>query len=203
MSTLKHCEECGKEFIPNLGKHKFCSVLCANIKKGKNVANANRDNGKWIVCSSCQKEKPVSAFSYNIRGNITSGKKTECKRCGANKRETKRRNRTWKDDAIRVLLDNSKQRAKNAGIEHTIQKEDINIPDTCPVFGVPLKREDKKTWLNAPSIDRIENNKGYTKDNIIIISRRANILKKDATIEELQQLANFYKNLKEIGRAHV
>ena len=47
----------------------------------------------------------------------------------------------------------------------------------------------------APSIDRIDNTRGYVKDNIIIVSRRANILKKDATINELIKLANYYEHL--------
>ena len=48
----------------------------------------------------------------------------------------------------------------------------------------------------APSIDRINNSIGYVKENIIIVSRRANILKKDATIDELEQLFNYYKTLR-------
>jgi hypothetical protein len=49
--------------------------------------------------------------------------------------------------------------------------------------------------MNAPSIDRIDNNKGYTKDNIMVISRRANILKKDATFDELITIGKFYERL--------
>jgi cupin superfamily acireductone dioxygenase involved in methionine salvage len=48
--------------------------------------------------------------------------------------------------------------------------------------------------MYAPSIDRIDNTRGYIKDNIIIVSRRANILKKDATIDELRKLANYYEH---------
>lgn len=82
-------------------------------------------------------------------------------------------------------------------MEHTIQKSDIIIPEVCPVLGIPLHREDKSTWMNAPSIDRIKNTEGYTKENIIIVSRRANILKRDATIDELILIAQFYSQHKE------
>ena len=84
---------------------------------------------------------------------------------------------------------------KKSNIEFTLTKEDVIIPDTCPVFGFALKREDRETWMCAPSIDRIDNTRGYVKDNIIIVSRRANILKKDATINELIKLANYYEHL--------
>ena len=196
MYVETYCEECGKLFETNNPKLRFCSVLCANIKKGREFALANKNDGNWYTCNICGLEKPPAEFSYNIRNDITSGKMSHCKRCGANEREIERRNKTWKDDAAQILLNNSRQRAKNSNIENTLKKEDINIPDNCPVFDIPLKREDKSTWNNAPSIDRIDNNKGYTKDNIVIVSRRANILKKDATIEELEKLANYYKNLK-------
>jgi len=49
--------------------------------------------------------------------------------------------------------------------------------------------------LNSPSIDRIDNKLGYTKDNIRIISYKANTLKNDSSIEEYTNIFNFYKNL--------
>jgi hypothetical protein len=38
---------------------------------------------------------------------------------------------------------------------------------------------------NSPSVDRIDSTMGYTKDNLQIISKRANQFKSDATIDEL------------------
>ena len=64
------------------------------------------------------------------------------------------------------------------------------------LFGFELKREDKQTWMCAPSVDRIDSSKGYIKGNITVVSRRANILKRDATIDELEQLLNYYKTLR-------
>jgi len=44
-------------------------------------------------------------------------------------------------------------------------------------------------------LDRIDNSKGYIKNNIVVISRYANELKKNATIDDLQKLVDFYKKL--------
>lgn len=59
----------------------------------------------------------------------------------------------------------------------------------CPVFGVEFKWDNKGKRNynnNSPTVDRIDNSKGYLMANIRIISRRANSLKTDATIEELE-----------------
>jgi hypothetical protein len=39
--------------------------------------------------------------------------------------------------------------------------------------------------MTRPSLDRIDNNKGHVKGNVRMISYRANVLKSDATVEEL------------------
>ena len=84
------------------------------------------------------------------------------------------------------LLKSTKSRAKADNIEHTITKEDIIIPNKCPYLEVPLTRIHGQGQLptNA-SIDRIDNSKGYTPDNIQIISRFANLMKNGATKEQL------------------
>jgi predicted Zn-ribbon and HTH transcriptional regulator len=120
-------------------------------------------------------------------------RRISAKKCSSTEEKIKRVNRSWKDDAIKVLLSNATQRAKRAGYEFSLKREDIIIPEKCPALGIELKREGRETWFSAPSIDRIDNTKGYTKENIVIVSRRANLLKKDATIEEMIKISEFYK----------
>jgi len=153
---------------------------------------------KPIKCIKCQKEKARRFFSYNDRNlGAASGYRETCKPCSRSEKEKEKRNRDWKYRANEVIYMNAKARAKKAGIPFDIERKDVIIPDVCPVLGIKLFRESKDTWFHAPSIDRINNDGGYTKDNIMVMSRRANILKKDATVDELIMIGKFYQNLKE------
>ena len=68
--------------------------------------------------------------------------------------------------------------------------EDIIVPIICPLLGIPLIPSEGRVSENSPCVDRIDNTKGYTKDNIWIISTRANRIKNDATLEELKLLTS-------------
>lgn len=93
----------------------------------------------------------------------------------------------------------AKLRAKKRNLEFSIECSDIFIPDTCPVLGIPL-RQGGYNSPNSPSLDRIDNTKGYTKSNIQVISHRANTLKSDASLEELELLVNYLQKIKNVER---
>ena len=90
---------------------------------------------------------------------------------------------------------NCKNRAAKRGLEFSIDPEDIVIPETCPVLGIPLSVGSKGFDPNSPSVDRIDCNKGYTKDNIAVISMRANRLKSDAQLEEIKAIVKYMEGL--------
>ncbi len=189
------CLECGAPLSKR--QKKFCGYKCMNTYNARAMTEKRKltDPDAFRVCPVCEENLTIWKFSLLDKTDASKGHRDVCKTCSKNARQRERNNRSWKDDAVGVLLSNSRQRAKNAGMEHTLTREDIVIPDTCPVFGIALKREGRDSWCAAPSIDRIDNTKGYVKSNIIVVSRRANILKKDATIQEMRQLADFYEYL--------
>lgn len=63
-------------------------------------------------------------------------------------------------------------------------------PTHCPVFGFELVPGCKKLMAN-PSIDKIKPELGYVRGNIQIISNKANIMKGNASLEELRQFAKW------------
>lgn len=89
---------------------------------------------------------------------------------------------------------NVKSRAKRLGLEFNLDIEDIIFPDVCPILGIPIFLTEGKVNKNSPSIDRIDNGKGYTKDNVRVISYRANILKSDMTLEQVGNLLAYMKH---------
>ena len=94
------------------------------------------------------------------------------------------------------MVNDARKRAKEKGLEFSITADDISIPDICPVLGIPLFSGQSKWCDNSPSLDRIDNLKGYTKENIAVISLRANQLKNDGTLEELKLIVEYVeKNL--------
>lgn len=187
MKEIKQCLNCNKTI--NF-KRKFCSKKCSNIFNGKLKMKYNKNKKN---CKLCKKEKTFDQFSLYDKHNNLSGRRDICKNCSRAKKEKQKRERTWKYDAVKIMLMNSKARAKKANLKFSLKPEDIIIPEKCPVLDIPLFRCSKNNWMSSPSIDRIDNTKGYIKNNIVVVSRRANILKKDATLKEIQQIANFYK----------
>ena len=152
-----------------------------------------------VVCVKCKELLAQNLFSYKVKDDPSQGIRDRCKKCSSIKanEEKERRKNNWKYQPTKHMLNNSKQRAKAKGLQHTLTMDDIIIPDYCPVLGIKLETGDRKQHDNAPSIDRIDNDKGYIKENIMVISTRANNLKKDATIDELIMIGKFYNELKE------
>lgn len=99
----------------------------------------------------------------------------------------------------RSLLRSARNRATRLGLEFDINEEDFEIPDTCPVLGIAIKRSTGGQGCvkaESPSIDRIVPSLGYVKGNISIISHRANLLKNNATPEEISKLNDYMQTLK-------
>jgi len=67
----------------------------------------------------------------------------------------------------------------------------------CPLLGLKLTYANYKgnAQANYASLDRIDSSKGYVKGNIQILSFRANSMKGDATLEEMELLVENWKQM--------
>jgi len=92
-----------------------------------------------------------------------------------------------------AMLHRAKKCARLKGLDFLITLADIEpVPDACPVLGMVLNWD--RAGLPAgdsPSLDRIDNGLGYVPGNVMVISNRANMIKCDATAEEVQAVADY------------
>lgn len=137
----------------------------------------------------------------NREGYLVSDTHRECTKCGTVFEKTSKMTLCKKCNSERVksqtpewkMHQRAKQRAKSFGREFDLEVADIIIPDKCPILGIPLNMNSGKpgAYKNSPSLDRIDNKKGYLKDNIQVISQAANAMKHNATEEELLLFAKW------------
>lgn len=85
------------------------------------------------------------------------------------------------------LFTHAKNRAKKRGIEFSLSKEDVYLPDQCPVLGTSFVVRTQY----AMSLDRIDSTKGYIKNNVQVISKKANTMKSNASEIELKKFADW------------
>lgn len=94
------------------------------------------------------------------------------------------------------LLTEAKSRAKHNGIPFTVTIDDVTWPTHCPVLGIELvyvRGAGTGHRTNSASLDRRINALGYVQGNVFVISHRANRLKSDATVAELEAILSYAK----------
>lgn len=100
--------------------------------------------------------------------------------------------RLWrKENWPKYLWYIAKKRAKQYGLPFTITPDDIVIPERCPVFGFKFVIGENGGSDRSPSIDKMIPQLGYVPQNITIISRRANRIKSDASLDELKKIVDW------------
>lgn len=92
-------------------------------------------------------------------------------------------------------LSNTKSVCEKQGVPYDISVDDLTpFPLTCPVLGIPINWMNTGSTANdSPSIDRMIPELGYTKGNVRIISQKANRLKGNASLDELEALLAYMK----------
>ena len=155
---------------------------------------ASRDNGKkHETCVPCKRRSDKKWRNANKAKVKAYDAKYYRERALDPEYEKQRRYSYKRANTAEYLFSLAKNRAKRKGWVFTLSSP-LPIPRVCPVLGIELAVCCGDKW-RSPSYDRIDSTKGYIEGNVIVVSYRANILKNNATPEELSLLAEFYCRL--------
>jgi hypothetical protein len=169
-------------------------AIYVNISK-ENKMEETTQQIEMYKCRHCKQEKEASLFVKD-----TDPKRKACKECKramfkkyyANNREReKNRKATYRstEHGQKIeLLAGARRRARQKNLPFNLTLEDIpDVPEYCPIFtSIKIGRGAKGGSKCSPSLDRIHPSLGYVAGNVQIISNRANTIKSDATIEEME-----------------
>lgn len=164
------------------------------------------NDNKEVVAKECKKcaiVKPIDNFYFKKKTrNTPDGRTYLCMDC---------HKAVWHAHAqvpearTRWLLMRLRSKSKKLNLPFDLTIDDLVIPSHCPILGMPLAFGMKKISeyrnkkqgvpMDSPSVDRIIPELGYVKDNIVIVSYRANLIKTNASVDELTKVADFYKML--------
>jgi hypothetical protein len=102
--------------------------------------------------------------------------------------------KTWAQlNPTRVMLNNARARARRKKVPFDIELDDIKIPDRCPALGIPLFHDwgSQGAGPNSPVLDRLHPSRGYTKDNVRVISHLANSIKHNSEPKIIRKVASW------------
>lgn len=168
-------------FVLNQAKMKKQCFICKVEKDLESFhRNSKSKDGRHSYCNSCNK---IVARKSSIKNkDLINAKRRNRLATDPVYKEKIRKHKIesyWRNRKT-TMLHNAKKSLKKRGIICMLVIEDIVIPERCPIFNVPFDR-----GRYSPSLDRIDNTKPYTRENVWVISKLANIMKNDASKEEL------------------
>lgn len=161
----------GKKFC------KHCKQIKSLLSFPKNPLRKSKDVDK---CREC-----IDSYS-KIRNNVAYDSSSRNNR---QKIEEHFKNPQYK------MFQHARERAREKGLQFSLVLSDIKIPLYCPILAIPLSVGFGRPHDGSPTIDRIDNSKGYTKDNVWVISYKANTIKNNSTLSELKLMVSVLEKL--------
>lgn len=135
------------------------------VSVGGSYAVVKYNGETEFTCVCCGEVKPEKEFRKRKGGWVS----TSCRSCV---------NKKYERDPVKGHYNALKCRAKKEGIPFNITLEDLEIPEVCPVLGIPLKGWSENNVGgykdDSPSIDKFIPELGYVKGNVSVISFKAN-----------------------------
>lgn len=169
LKKIKICTKCGE----NKPETSFRKRKC------------RRGNKQYVFRQGC-----CNACEYSLRKEFHLTWRKSARGAFLRKQNTK----NFRSNYAKYTLHSLKMRASRKGLKFNLDESDLKLPKKCPVLGIKLQRNGGKARDNSPSVDRINPLKGYIKGNVAIISNRANLLKNNASLAELESILAYVKS---------
>lgn len=169
----------------------------------RRAGSNHKGRALWLCLCECGTEKII------LGHHITRTGRQRVRSCGCLRIENRIKHGAFCSSAdlnyqIRFkLLASLKSRCQHHGYESDLTLEDIpQIPPYCPVLGIEIKKRRLGTFGknrddNSVSLDRVNPNLPYLKkyrNNLRIISWRANRLKSNGTVDEFEKITRYMRN---------
>jgi hypothetical protein len=163
----------------------FQGAPCVNCLRTERYAK----DGKCVYCRRLGDRARYSKRRPQQKAYYDANKERICAETRERDRKKHARDPRYK------MLSSAKQRAKSADRECTLVLSDVVIPACCPLLGTPIIIGSRRVKNQSPTVDRKDSTKGYTPDNVWVISWRANRIKSNSTLEELKLIVKNWPQL--------
>ena len=156
---------------------------------------------KMKKCTQCFIVKPFSEFSKDCSKKY--GIRADCKKCDyIRKSKFLSTENGFLGAVYRNMVNRKKSNNKFYEVKFTYkqlikkwEEHKLKYGQNCIYTGEPIFHKRNKSQIrgNQISIDRIDNNKPYTIDNIVFCSSRANWIKGQVTIQMCKKILEVYE----------
>ena len=173
--------------------------VCPKCRTTKLLIDYNKGNGKFdrrSICRECEHIMQNTSEKRIRRRTLELLRRQDPKYVLHRNEMDKKRKHSNVKTLKKSLLASAKNRAQKKNLDFNITIDDFEIPDMCPLLNIKLSVNTDIAKDNSYSLDRINSTKGYIKGNVWVISRRANALKGNASLEELEFLVSNLKKYK-------
>ena len=169
--------------------------VCKSSEKVWDVSRGtNAGRYRYERCAVCRRRAARAShvasrqkYQASPKGLASRRRCSERRRSRSNEQAAQNAKR-WRTTNPENAMFEARKRAKTRGLAFDIEIDDVEIPFCCPVLGCELVAQVGLVQANSPSLDRIDQALGYVKGNVWVISWRANRIKNDATLAELEAL---------------
>ena len=129
-----------------------------------------------------------------VRARLDGLRKGRVKSCGCKKSEHGIKHGKSNTPEYKIW-NSAKKRARQKKVPFSISLEDVVIPDVCPLLGVPFKYGVGKGHATpqSASLDKIIPALGYVKGNVWVVSKKANMMKSNSTLDEFELVAKNWR----------